>query len=112
MGQKLDRRRRVPEAQSIVTRRIVGRSFASSYLARDGAASLFFPHDFRDGAARVTLARAAAQRRIAPALADVLREQQALLPASPARAANLEALVGGNCAVVASGQQVGLFLGP
>jgi len=112
MAQKLDPRRRVPEAQSIVARRIVGRSFASSYLARDDAASLFFPHDFRDGEARVTLARAAAQRRIAPALTQVLREQQALLPASAARADNLEALAGGHCAVVASGQQVGLFLGP
>jgi bacillithiol biosynthesis cysteine-adding enzyme BshC len=112
MAPHLDRRRRVPGAQSIVTRRIVGRSFASSYLARDAAASLFFPHDFRDVAARVTLARAAAQRRIAPALAEVLREQQALLPASPARTANLDALLGGDCAVVVSGQQVGLFLGP
>ena len=112
MAEKLDPRRRVPEAQSIVTRLLVGRSFASSYLARDAAASLFFPHDFRDGAARITLARAAAQRRLAPALADVLREQQALLPASPARAANLQALLGGDCAVVVSGQQVGLFLGP
>lgn len=112
MGDKPDPRRRVPEAQSIVRRLPVGRSFASSYLARDAAASLFFPHDFRDRSARVTLARAAAQRRLAPALADVLRAQQALLPASPARQANLEALLGGNCAVVVSGQQVGLFLGP
>jgi len=112
MGEKPDPRRRVPEAQSIVTRRIVGRSFASSYLARDAAASLFIPNDFRDQAARVTLARAAAQRRIAPALAEVLRAQQARLPASPARQANLDALLGGDCAVVVSGQQVGLFLGP
>ena len=112
MGENPDLRRRVPEAQSIVTRLLVGRSFASSYLARDAAASLFFPHDFRDRAARVALTRAAAQRRISPALADVLRAQQALLPASAARAANLEALLGGDCAVVVSGQQVGLFLGP
>ena len=90
----------------------MGRSFASSYLARDAAASPFFPHDFRDRAARVTLARAAARRRVAPALADVLRAQQALLPASAARQANLEALLAGECAVVVSGQQVGLFLGP
>jgi len=90
----------------------VGRSFASSYLARAAAASPFFPHDFRDRAARITLARAAARRRIAPALADVLRAQQARLPASAARQANLEALLGGECAVVVSGQQVGLFLGP
>lgn len=112
MGEKPDPRRRLPEAQSIVSRLVVGRSFASSYLARDTAASLFFPHDFRDGPARVALARAAAQRRISPALADVLRGQQAGLPPSPARTANLQALLGGDCAVVVSGQQVGLFLGP
>src|SRR3569833_948362 len=106
MAQKLDPRRRVPEAQSIVARRIVGRSFASSYLARDDAASLFFPHDFRDGDARVTLARAAAQRPLAPALAQVLREQQALLPASAARTDILEALAASNNTEDASGQQV------
>jgi len=90
----------------------VGRSFASSYLARDAAASPFFPHDFRDRAARVTLARAAARRRVAPALAGVLRDQQSLLSPSAPRQANLEALLGGDCAAVVSGQQVGLFLGP
>ena len=110
--EKTDASGRVAEAQSIVMRLAVGRSFASSYLARDAAASLFIPNDFRDPAARVTLARAAAQRRIAPALAEVLRAQQARLPASPARQANLDALLGGDCAVVVSGQQVGLFLGP
>ena len=77
----------------------MGRSFASSYLARDAAA-------------RVTLARRAAQRQVSPALTAVLRSQQAVLPPSPARQANLEALAGGNCAAVVTGQQVGLFLGP
>ena len=43
---------------------------------------------------------------------DVLREQQAALPASAARQANLAALAEGGVAVVATGQQVGLFLGP
>ncbi len=104
--------RRSPEARSIVSRLPVGRSFASSYLAGDAAASAFFPHDFRDRAARITLARAAAERRVSPVLADVLRAQQATLPDSPARQANLAALLGGDCAVVVSGQQVGLFLGP
>ena len=47
-----------------------------------------------------------------PALLRVLREQQASLPTSAARQANLEALAAGNTAVVVTGQQVGLFLGP
>jgi bacillithiol biosynthesis cysteine-adding enzyme BshC len=45
-------------------------------------------------------------------LLDVLREQQSALPASAARQANLDALARGDTAVVATGQQVGLFLGP
>ena len=45
-------------------------------------------------------------------LLDVLHEQQAALPASAARQANLQALARGGAAVVATGQQVGLFLGP
>ncbi len=56
--------------------------------------------------------RAAASRRIDPLLADELKAQQARLPPSPARDANLAALVAGETAVVATGQQVGLFLGP
>ena len=90
----------------------MGRAFSASYLAREPAACAFFPHDFRDAAARITRAREAAGRTVSPALAAVLREQQAALPASAARQANLDALIHGRCAVVVSGQQVGLFLGP
>ena len=43
---------------------------------------------------------------------DVLREQQSALPASAARQTHLDALARGGVAVVATGQQVGLFLGP
>ena len=46
-----------------------------------------------------------------PVLLAVLREQQASLPPSAARQANLDALAG-KTAVVATGQQIGLFLGP
>lgn len=42
----------------------------------------------------------------------VLRDQQADLAPSAARAANLDALALGHTAVVATGQQIGLFLGP
>ena len=90
----------------------MGRAFSASYLAREPAACAFFPHDFRDAAARITRASEAARRTVSPALAAVLREQQAALPASAARQANLDALIHGRCAVVVSGQQVGLFLGP
>jgi bacillithiol synthase len=92
--------------------RPVGRPFSSSYLAGEAGARAFIALDFRTPKERIARTRAAATRRIAPELAAVLREQQSALPASPARAANLEALCAGNTAVVATGQQVGLFLGP
>jgi len=58
------------------------------------------------------VARLAASRRVPAALLDVLGEQQAALPASAASQDNLQALAKGGVAVVATGQQVGLFLGP
>lgn len=90
----------------------MARAFSASYLAGDPLACSFFPHDFRDATARIARAHEAAQRRVTPALCDVLAAQDSCLPRSPARQANLEALVAGDTAVVVSGQQVGLFLGP
>jgi bacillithiol biosynthesis cysteine-adding enzyme BshC len=90
----------------------VSRAFSTSYLAGEPAARAFVPLDFRSPAARLQRTRAAAGRRIDPALAGELRAQQARLPASAARDANLAALAAGETAVVATGQQVGLFLGP
>src|SRR5580704_8676777 len=92
--------------------RPVGRPFSSSYLAGEAAARQFIPLDFRARPPRIARTRAAAERRIDPAALEVLRAQQAGLPASAARGANLEALARGQTAVVATGQQVGLFLGP
>jgi bacillithiol synthase len=92
--------------------RPVGRPFSSSYLAGEAAARQFIPLDFRARPPRIARTRAAAERRIDPAALDVLRAQQARLPASAARDASLEALARGQTAVVATGQQVGLFLGP
>ncbi len=92
--------------------RSVPRSFSSSYLVGEEIARSFIPLDFRSGFERIARTRAAAERRVGPALLAVLREQQAALPASRARAMNLEALAAGGTAVVATGQQVGLFLGP
>ncbi|HXJ19307.1 MAG TPA: bacillithiol biosynthesis cysteine-adding enzyme BshC [Polyangia bacterium] len=90
----------------------MGRPFSSSYVAGEPAARAFIPLDFRSAEARVARTRAAAAGRLDPALADELRAQQARLPGSPARDANLASLIAGDTAVVATGQQVGLFLGP
>jgi bacillithiol biosynthesis cysteine-adding enzyme BshC len=90
----------------------VGRTFSSSYLAGEPAARGFLARDFRDPAARLDATRAAATRRASPALLAVLAEQQAHLAPSAARDANLTSLASGHTAVVATGQQVGLFLGP
>jgi bacillithiol biosynthesis cysteine-adding enzyme BshC len=86
--------------------------FSTSYAAGEQAARAFIPLDVRSASARVERTRAAAARRLDPALAEELRVQQARLPASPARDANLASLLAGDTAVVATGQQVGLFLGP
>jgi bacillithiol biosynthesis cysteine-adding enzyme BshC len=90
----------------------VGRAFSDSYLAGEPAAHAFFAPGFRDPAERQRVARLAAGRKLPAVLLDVLREQQAVLPASAARQANLDALGRCGSAVVATGQQVGLFLGP
>jgi bacillithiol synthase len=90
----------------------LGRPFVKSYLAGEPAADAFFAPSFLDPGARIARARAAAERRVSPELLAVLAEQQAELPESPARKANWEALAAGNAAVVVTGQQVGLFLGP
>src|SRR3954469_11493667 len=89
----------------------VARAFSSSYLAREAIARRFIPVDFRSAEDRVARARAAAARPIDPEVVAVLREQQVLFPPSPARAQAFDRLARG-AAVVATGQQVGLFLGP
>jgi bacillithiol biosynthesis cysteine-adding enzyme BshC len=90
----------------------VARPFSSSYLAGEATTRGFLPRDFRSAADRAASARTAAGRRADAAVVAALRVQEARLPPSAARAANLDALAGGGTAVVATGQQVGLFLGP
>lgn len=90
----------------------VGHAFSDSYLAGEPAAHAFFAPGFRDPVERQRVARLAAGRKLPAVLLDVLREQQSAWPASAAREANLDALAKGGAAVVATGQQVGLFLGP
>src|SRR5438477_532847 len=70
----------------------VPRGFESSYLAGEAISRTFIPLDFRSGADRRRRTRAAAERRADPSLLAELREQQAALGLSPARAAHLEAL--------------------
>jgi bacillithiol biosynthesis cysteine-adding enzyme BshC len=90
----------------------VARAFSSSYLAREVIARRFIPVDFRSPEDRVARVRAAAARPVDPTAIAVLREQQDRLPASPARSHAADVLARGGAAVVATGQQVGLFLGP
>ena len=90
----------------------VGRTFFSSFLAGEPAARGFLARDFRDPELRNATVRDAATRRASPAIVEVLRAQGKGLPPSAARDANLAALSDGGTAVVATGQQVGLFLGP
>lgn len=90
----------------------MGRAFSNSYLAGEADAHAFFAPAFREAEARIAAARRAGGRPVAPAVLAVLAEQQARLPASAACQANMRELAGGGTAVVATGQQVGLFLGP
>jgi bacillithiol biosynthesis cysteine-adding enzyme BshC len=90
----------------------LGRAFSSAFFAGEATARRFLPFDFRDAADRQRRTRAAGGRRASDALIQILRAQQAALSPSPARAAALDALAAGGTAVVATGQQVGLFLGP
>jgi bacillithiol biosynthesis cysteine-adding enzyme BshC len=81
-------------------------------LAGEAAARAFIASDFRSADERKASAGRAATRAVSPGLLAALREQDARLPPSEARRRNLDALGGGGTAVVATGQQVGLFLGP
>jgi bacillithiol biosynthesis cysteine-adding enzyme BshC len=90
----------------------VPRAFESSYLAGEAIARTFLPLDFGSVVDRIGRTRVAAECRAPDELVAVLREQTAALPPSAARVRNLDALAAGGTAVVATGQQVGLFLGP
>jgi bacillithiol biosynthesis cysteine-adding enzyme BshC len=92
----------------------VARAFSSSFLVGEAEARAFLDGDFRAPAERAARTRAAAARRVPAALLEVLRQQQAALaaPGSAARQVNLDALAAGGAALVVTGQQVGLFLGP
>ena len=93
----------------------MGRTFSSSFLAGEPAARGFLPALTSASprrAARRTRATAS-RRATTPRCSEVLaRAQPPACRPSAARDANLAAVEGGQTAVVATGQQVGLFLGP
>jgi len=86
-------------------------TFHARYLAGGMRADELYPTGFGDAADRRRRVQAASERRVSAELLAELRAQSAELPPSAARQAHLDAL-GGPAAVVATGQQVGIFLGP
>ncbi|MCB9536569.1 MAG: bacillithiol biosynthesis cysteine-adding enzyme BshC [Myxococcales bacterium] len=86
-------------------------AFTPDWLAGRADAVALLPRGFDDPAARRDAARAAAVRRVHPGALEALRRAAARRPTS-ARDAHLEALAAGGAAVVATGQQPGLFGGP
>ncbi len=75
-------------------------------------ARALLPGGLLDPADRPRLAQAAAARTVHPGALLAAQELAAQLPDRPARTANLERLAQGGTAVVVTGQQLGLFLGP
>lgn len=101
-------------SESVKCRDSMRATFSSAFLRGEERAVRFLPADFRDPAARRQAAERAARRPqpVSPELLAALREQEQTLSPSAARKANLEALAQPGTAVVVTGQQVGLFLGP
>jgi bacillithiol biosynthesis cysteine-adding enzyme BshC len=90
-------------------------SYHCAYLANGMLADRWWPAGFGDPKAREQCARLAANGPNSPPLPlliEALEEQERELPDSPVRQDNLSALAKKGTAVVATGQQVGLFLGP
>ena len=94
--------------------RLLGRAFSSSYFAGEAAARTLPPARL-PGAPPIARARtrAAAGGATSPAVVEILRAQQAALAAQRgARRRRSTRWPRGGTAVVVTGQQVGLFLGP
>jgi bacillithiol biosynthesis cysteine-adding enzyme BshC len=87
-------------------------AFSAFYAASGMKANAFLPRGFGDARDRKAGVAAAASRRVAPGILEVLRVQNEALGPSPARRDHLDALGQPGTVVVATGQQVGLFLGP
>ncbi|HTP52673.1 MAG TPA: bacillithiol biosynthesis cysteine-adding enzyme BshC [Anaeromyxobacteraceae bacterium] len=90
----------------------MGSDFFASFISGDPAARALLPARPLDEEAWVDSAERAGQRRVSRDLLAELRRQAAELPPSAARERHLDALAAPGSTVVATGQQVGLFLGP
>ncbi|MBI5611083.1 MAG: bacillithiol biosynthesis cysteine-adding enzyme BshC [Deltaproteobacteria bacterium] len=90
----------------------MSRPFAPTWLAGDSNARALLPGDLLDRAGRRAVAHNAAARTIHPGALQAARELAAQLPDRPARTASLQRLAQGGTAVVVTGQQLGLWLGP
>lgn len=86
--------------------------FSAAFLAGDPRALAFLPASFRDPKARLERARERAWRQVGPGFLELLHEQDRALPPSTARRRHIDDLGRPGTLVVATGQQVGLFLGP
>ncbi|HWE26481.1 MAG TPA: bacillithiol biosynthesis BshC, partial [Polyangia bacterium] len=100
------------KSQSRINRRNVAATFYASYLAAGMHGGALYPVGFGARDERVTRTRAAAQRSLAPGILARLRQDNEPLGFSEAARRNLDALAQPNVAVVVTGQQVGLCLGP
>jgi bacillithiol biosynthesis cysteine-adding enzyme BshC len=87
-------------------------TFYASYLASGLGADPLYPSPLGVRDERVARTRAAAARPVAVELLDALRAQMETLAPSAAQRRNLQAMAQAGTAVVVTGQQVGLCLGP
>lgn len=87
-------------------------AFGKAYIDAQADATSLLPHDFRDPSARAKSVEVALAQRAHPALLSSLRANHARWGCSPTQERHLRALEEGSAAVVVTGQQVGLLLGP
>ncbi len=90
----------------------MSKPFATSWLSGEREATDLLTEPARSPAARARAVASAAKKSLHPELLAILRRQNAALPPSLARERQLDALAQPGTVVLATGQQVGLFLGP
>jgi bacillithiol biosynthesis cysteine-adding enzyme BshC len=91
---------------------VMSKPFATAWLNEEQGALALLPALARTLPARAAAVRIAAQKTMDSELLTVLVAQNSELPPSPARDRHLQLLAQPGTVVVATGQQVGLFLGP
>ena len=90
----------------------MSKPFATAWLNGEQGALALLPGHARSVPARAEAVHIAAQKSMDPKLLAVVRAQNAALPPSAARERHLDLLAQSGTVIVATGQQVGLFLGP